>query len=333
MALKITQDKLNYIKALAASQNLYTSNPGYAIAFTSKGGLLNRVKRIQNQTFMKKKGYEGFIATTLVFISMVLLSFTFERSNPKDEEYYNTRNNFNQTQPSDTSKPKKKHRVKVIQSEKAENDSLDIIVKTISDELDEVPEEMHQLIEIAYGTDDDSLAKIICQSVNMAMNEHNDSSFKIDINMKDFDNRMKDFNIAMKDFDANMKDFDFKMQEFDEKMKDCNVVMKSNGNNFTTVQIFKDGDTLNHEFDIPVMKDEMKEAEKAMKEYEFNINHNDELKILDELEIEKIIEEAMKEAQISINADENDIDAEDGTIRKNKSDSEMEEQLRNLEKE
>jgi beta-lactamase regulating signal transducer with metallopeptidase domain len=324
LALKITRDKLSYIKALAASQSLFTPSTARAVAFASKGGLLNRVKRIQNHTFMKRNGYEGFIAASLVFISIVLLSFTIDRSNPKDDEYFAERNNHEQPVPADTIKPKRAHKIKVIKAKKADNDSLDIIVEKITEDLDEIPEEIEHLIEIAYTTSDDSLVKVICHTFEYATKELDDSLFAfdfdmkdIDVNMEDFDEQMKDFDIQMKDFDIRMKDFDIKMKSYDSVTANFNYIFKDDDRKVMVYTFNGDNDSLNYHFDYSFDKIEaLKEAELALKEINIDsiiaaakkdaeffknpedfgavIKHTEDLKGLQKEEIEKIIEDAMK---------------------------------------
>ncbi len=303
LALKITQDKISYIKALAASQTLFASKPQPAVAFASKGGLLNRVKRIQNNTYMNKNGYEGFIATSLVFISIILLSFTFDRSDPKDEDYFNRETTLQQPAPADTIKMKKKHSVKIVKSKKNKGDSLDIIVKTVNEELDEVPEEMQQLIEIAYTTDNDSLVDVIMQSFDIAMKEMDKAMYKVDINMKDFDASMEDFDLDMKDFEADMEDFDVSMQNFDSIMKDKHKIVMYH-NPISSDSLLKD-----IEIEV-IIKDAMKESKKAMKEAEKAMKKHKETIVikqkaleeaqaaLENLDIDSLIAVAKTEAEI-----------------------------------
>lgn len=345
---------------------------------------------------MKKNGYEGFIATSLVFISIILLSFTFDRSNPKDDDYFNESNNYEQPFPADTAKQKKKHKIKVIKTEKSENDSLEIIVKTLNEELNDIPEEMQQLIEIAYTTDDDSLVKIIHHSFDIALHELDDSLYKIDVDMTNFDIAMKDFDVNMEDFDVNMEDFDVSMEDFDIHMKNFDAhmkdfdstmrnfkfIMKDKDNKVIMYQIYDNGDTLKHDVNVKiVMENAMKEHEKAMKEYEKTIifrqkemkeaqkalekidmdsliaaakkdaefhkktdeyeiiiKNAEELKELQEEEIEKIVEEAMKTAEEAEKLHKNrkviihqDFQQEEENKRNSDTEADMEEELKKLE--
>jgi beta-lactamase regulating signal transducer with metallopeptidase domain len=356
LALKITRDKLSYIKALAASENLFTASSDRAVAFASKGGLLNRVKRIQNHTFMKKNGYEGFIATSLVFISIVLLSFTVDRSNPKEDDYFKEKSQFEQPSPTDTVKTKKVRKVKLVKSKKADTDSLDIIVKKVSKNMDKIPEEMEHLIEIAYTTDNDSLVKIIHHTFDAC----DDTLFAFDFKMEDFDVDMENFDIQMKDFDIRMKDFDIKMKSYDSVTANFNYIIKDDDHKVMVFTFNTDSDSQGYHFDYSFDKIEvLKEAELALKEinidsivavakenveshkeHEFVIKHVQELKELQKEEIEKIVEEAKKIAHEAAKLDENrkviinqefEEEKEEENYRNSNSEAEMEEELKKLE--
>lgn len=316
LALKITQDKLSYIKALAASQNYISLKPQQAVAFASKGGLLNRVKRIQNHTHMKKKGLEGFIATSLIFISIILLSFTFERSNPKDDEYYDNETTVRQTSPGDTLPKVKKHRTKIVKSKKTDQDSLDIVVENVSEDLQDIPDEMEQLIEIAYTTNNDSLAEVIRHSIDLAMKEIDKGQYKIDISMKDYDEQMKDFDEHMKDFEMSMKEYDESMKDYDINMKDFDKAMEEMDKELRIHGSTCNNDSSFSEIELQVIiNNAMKEAEKAMQDHEQIIiikqKALEEAQAkLEKINIDSIIMAAQKDAQIHVKEALQDIDIE-----------------------
>ncbi len=165
LAIQCTGDKLNYIKALATAQELNTkSSPNYAMAFSiNKGGLLDRVKRIKNQNTMKNNVTEGFIAASIIFFSLILLSFTIDGENLKRELDTIPRP---QSLESGPSKP-----AKVDPPPKVNTDSINRVIEDKVLEAPEVPEEMEQLMEIAYTQNNEELSQLINESLELAFKE------------------------------------------------------------------------------------------------------------------------------------------------------------------
>lgn len=165
LAVQSTGDKLNYIKALAAAQEISMSTaPNYAVAFSNnKSGLLNRVKRIKNQNTMKNNVTEGFVAASIIFFSLILLSFTIDGENLKHEL------DSVPTPPEPREVRAEPAPVKPVSRVKP--DSINRIIEGKVHEVPEVPEEMEQLMEIAYTYNDEELSDLINQSMELAFKE------------------------------------------------------------------------------------------------------------------------------------------------------------------
>lgn len=160
LAIEATNDKLNYLKALAVSEKLAQNHYGqHAMAFSgTKGGLLSRVKRITTPNTMKKNVTEGFFAASIVFVSIILLSFTFDANNFKKEL-----NSLQESQPEKA----KNTKPTVVQTPPG-HDSIATKVMVKVDALDTPPEELEQLVEVAYTSDNDTLSHFIVKSIDEA---------------------------------------------------------------------------------------------------------------------------------------------------------------------
>jgi beta-lactamase regulating signal transducer with metallopeptidase domain len=170
LAISITGDKINYMKALASATELAINrHQQYAVAFgTRNGSLLNRVKRIKNHKTMKNNVTEGFLAASLIFISLILLSFTIDGEQLKKGEGYERSTNTTtgtsaERIPLQTTSQKQA-------AAKMYRDSLNYRMAEVSAELDDLPEEMEKLIEIAYTENDEELSLLIMNSIEAAMN-------------------------------------------------------------------------------------------------------------------------------------------------------------------
>ena len=188
LAIEVTGDKLNYIKALAASEELtQIRNNQLSVAFSTSqgGGLLNRVKRIKNQRNMKNNVTEGFFAASLIFISIILLSFTFDGQNLKHDL----------TSLPDTGK---QENAPVIYEEPdvTIKDSIEAELELVFEEMEALPEEMEQLIEIAYTNDDEDLSALILENIHSAI-EAVDVSSVVREAMIEVDSALKDLDINL----------------------------------------------------------------------------------------------------------------------------------------
>ncbi|MBI9062705.1 MAG: M56 family metallopeptidase, partial [Marinilabiliaceae bacterium] len=165
LAIAITGDKLNYIKALASAQQLTLQTHYNAVAFTqNKGGLLTRVKRLKTLNTMKNKVTERFFAAALIFISLILVSATGIYNKSNDDYLYH----FNRMINASTSA-----QAGLIEQESLTLplDTLEKRVKQKVEELEEVPEEVEQVIEVALSEQNVEMAAEILQSVEEALAE------------------------------------------------------------------------------------------------------------------------------------------------------------------
>lgn len=165
LAVESTGDKISYIKALAAAQELAGNNStNYAVAFsTNTGGLLNRVKRIKNQNTMKNNVTEGFIAASIIFFSLILLSFTIDGENLKREFDFNTKTKEAEVE---TQNP-----ISAVPPARVNPDSINRIIEGKVHDMPEVSDEMEQLMEIAYTYNDEELSELINESMELAFKE------------------------------------------------------------------------------------------------------------------------------------------------------------------
>ncbi len=198
LAIKITGDRVAYMKALALSQELTMSRQNqYALTFSSgKGSLLKRIQRIKNHNIMKNKVPEGFIAASLIFISVVLLSFSIDNGKLNNEYFYSSR--FNKADRSINSGTQKNVAAVLANryDSKSNYDSIDIETQKVMEELETLPEEMEQLMEINYTENDQELALLILESVNLAM-----SQIDMEVMRREIDRAMMDVDSVMAERD------------------------------------------------------------------------------------------------------------------------------------
>lgn len=176
LVVAITGDRLSLIKALAGSLEA-SRNPAhpYALAFAGKGpGILQRVKHIQNHTTMKSSVQGGFIATTIVFISLVLLSFTFDGNQLKRPGYHTGNSSrISTANQADTVKTLKQ-------------DSIEVVLVKHLDSLHQHPEDLEKLIEVAVTEHDEDLSLLILESMEAAM-----AAIDMEMIMREVDSAMK----------------------------------------------------------------------------------------------------------------------------------------------
>ncbi len=167
IAVAITGDRLSYIKALASAQELTLRNPYNAVAFAqNNGGLLTRVKRLKTINNMKNKVSEGFFAASLIFLSLILLSFTLIDNKPK----YDVFNRFEMyEQESKFPESGVKPLLKAIPA--VAKDTIERKVQETMEEMEEVPEDLEKIVEIALMEQDEAMAVEILQSVEEALKE------------------------------------------------------------------------------------------------------------------------------------------------------------------
>lgn len=184
IAISLTNDKVSYLKALTHSQSLFTNTSNQKVAFSgSKGSLLQRAIKIQNFSTMKKNVTEGFIAATIVFVGLILLSFSFDNQNLKND-YSQLDTGLESRGISDSDRGSLQSETSALQDSTKYAQLKDV------EELEVISEEMEQLMEIAYSENNSELANLIAESINLAMHE-----VKIADIMHEVDSSLKAANI------------------------------------------------------------------------------------------------------------------------------------------
>lgn len=199
LALNLTNDKVNYLKAITASQQLnINSKSTLEVAFSGKrGSLLKRAIKIQNFSTMKKNVTEGFIAATIVFLSLILVSFSFDGQNLKS---------FNNQETGSTSinPDYRKDKIIFVRNTDIKSDSTKIKHLQKIEELEDIPEDVERLMEMAYTHNDSELSELITESITLAMAEVNISEI-----MQEVDSALKEANIS---FEINKALMEAKME-------------------------------------------------------------------------------------------------------------------------
>ncbi len=86
IAISLTGDSVNFVKALANMEERRIRSGHLAVAFsTSKNQLLKRVQRILNQRKMKSNFNEGFIASCVIFLGFLTIAFSTGFTSDKSE--------------------------------------------------------------------------------------------------------------------------------------------------------------------------------------------------------------------------------------------------------
>ncbi|MBN1596784.1 MAG: M56 family metallopeptidase [Bacteroidales bacterium] len=294
LAIKMTGDKISFVKALAQSQEILMSKkPAYALAFsTGKGNLLQRVKRIKNQNNMKNNVTEGFIAASVVFISLLFLSFTFDSKNLKTDKDYLKSDNTVDVSELKKPKNKKQDKIKTHNNPDHFDDSLSMRIAELKCARDEV----EQLVEIAYT--DKELHEEIALSIEQALKE-------IDIEqiMKEVELSLKEAEIdksvrmgleeARRELDPSEEGYELAVEVIDmasEIMEsiDIDAIVNSSLKGAMTVL-----ESIDIEAIINTSVNASKEGLKALEELEElgELEELENLKHLEDLETEKEIKE------------------------------------------
>ncbi len=165
IAINITGDKNAYIKSLAKVQISQMEHEQLAMTFAaSKGGILQRIKRLQTQVAMNTNFSEKLIAIFVVVIGLTLVSFTMSAEQITTEENNGRRAYFDSNQ-SDTTLLGEVNQVKI-----------DSLKKEINEQIasGEIPEssidELEKVLEVAMSESNDTLSAKMMLEVQAAMN-------------------------------------------------------------------------------------------------------------------------------------------------------------------
>lgn len=325
LAVELTGNKVAYIKALAASQELFTpTSQRYALAFSSskKGALLHRVNRIKNHKTMKNKTNEGFFAATLLFISLVLVSFTIDSQGLKDGSLLPGTIDQPNTKAIAPSSIKNKP-ISMQHASKIKQDSITKAIQQSAEKLKAIPPEMEQLMEIAYTQNNAVLSQQVAHSIDSAVKQVN-----MDLIMHHVDSVITSLNIN---------------QIIQKSMSDSALKTASQGNEISRAALETARAALNNVNVNQIVKESLEQTKTALDNIDLQGIINEALeasktaiqeqkcKTQQEIKQEKATKKAVQEALEQARKDKNN--AQD---LKSKSDSAklkaMEDQLDKLEK-
>lgn len=155
IAVNAIGNKTEYIKTLAAMQIKQVEQTNLAVAFSSsKGTVLQRIKRLQKEITMKTNFTEGIIAATIIAGGLMLASFTSSQS----VEYSKSLN---------SNAPMEQHLVQ-------NRDSLLQVTVTSIDKLKpEQVQAIEQAVEVAMSETDTLLSAQMMHEINQSLKEIN----------------------------------------------------------------------------------------------------------------------------------------------------------------
>jgi beta-lactamase regulating signal transducer with metallopeptidase domain/uncharacterized membrane protein len=163
IAIELTGDKVSFAKALAAMQIKQMEQEQLAMAFaSSKGNILQRIKRIQKQVAMKTNFIEGLIAAAVVVLGLTLASFTM------DKESGEIRNGATEESVGGQTPHNVLPEVNV-QRSKQEIDSIRMTFEeniSKNEDIDDVSEEVEKMVEIALSETNEALSAEMMVQVN-----------------------------------------------------------------------------------------------------------------------------------------------------------------------
>jgi len=208
IAIQLTGDKVAYVKALAAIQINQMEQGQLAMAFaSSKGNLLQRIKRLQKHVAMKTNFIEGLIAAGVVVVSLTLVSFTM--GNRVSPQLMPNENTMTVLPLDEAGTPV----VKTVWTEE-KRDSVQLeLEKNIqkSEELDKVSDEMKKMVEVAMSENDTEVSAEMMEEINKALKD-------LDIE-KIIQEALKEAQIAIKEAHESI-DYDEIHRDMEEARRD-----------------------------------------------------------------------------------------------------------------
>ena len=208
IAIQLIGDKVAYVKALAAVQINQMEQGQLAMAFaSSKGNLLQRIKRLQKQVAMKTNFIEGLIAAGVVVVGLTLVSFTMgNRVSPQVMPDENTMTVLPLDEAGKTV-------AKTVWTQD-KRDSVQLeLEKNIqkSEELDKVSDEMKKMVEVAMSENDTEVSAEMMEEINKALKD-------LDIE-KIIQEALKEAQIAIKEAHGSI-DYDEIHSDMEEARRD-----------------------------------------------------------------------------------------------------------------
>ena len=166
IAINITGDKNAYIKSLAKVQISQMEHEHLAMAFAaSKGGILQRIKRLQTQVAMNTNFTEKLIAIFVVAIGLTLVSFTMSDEQFTTDQDSSQNENYMLSKP-DSTLMGELNQVKI--------DSLknEINARIAKGEIpEESMDELEKVLEVAMSEANDTLSAQMMFEIQKTMSE------------------------------------------------------------------------------------------------------------------------------------------------------------------
>ncbi|MBN1924968.1 MAG: M48 family metalloprotease [Prolixibacteraceae bacterium] len=163
IAIELTGDKVSFAKALAAMQIKQMEQEQLAMAFaSSKGNILQRIKRIQKQVAMKTNFIEGLIAAAVVVLGLTLASFTMGNENAKPDSGV-------QDETVTEIAPYNVLPEVTVNRSKQEIDSIRMTFEeniSKNEEIEQVSEEVEKMVEIALSETDEALSAEMMEQIS-----------------------------------------------------------------------------------------------------------------------------------------------------------------------
>lgn len=167
IAVGLTGDKIAFAKALAGIQLYQVEQERLAMAFSSsRGGVLNRIKRLQERMTMKTNLTEGLIAAGIIILSLTLASFTFS-----DNALAQVKSGHKNAQTMNQIDTVKSNKNKAIT-----NNEVDSILEITQKHLEkkeelQSTEELKELLEVALSENDKLESAEMLDNINDVMVE------------------------------------------------------------------------------------------------------------------------------------------------------------------
>ena len=328
IAIELTNDKLNYAKALAMAEEFVVNHGNFAMAFSPfKHTLLQRIKRLNTKINMKTKLNEKLIAGLIILGGFVFLSFVidgntnqFKHELNRSEANVDTASKSNKIVIKETTSDDSGNKVVTKRVYKTNMTELDSLVAAL-EEHGEMSKDLEKVVELAILDGEDFLSEEIFESLHMALADLDiqmivsEAMEAAKIGMKAAEDALKDEYIHLKICESIDEDFS---DSIDEQTQ---LIVKE-----ALAEACKELEDL----DIQVVISEaMEEATQA----------------LQDLDIDVIITEALEEAREEMEAErrhvvkirkelyENDSDLEEQEQELNKKEEELKKELEELEKE
>ncbi len=169
IAITLTGDRVTYAKALTQAQLFSMQQENLAMAFgREKGGLLQRIKRIQKQRIMKTNITEGIIASIIIISSIFLVSFSVGNQFNPDTISNNKITLIKDSIPD--IQPNHVHKIAVKINKDSVMNEIEKNMKS-AHKNEKISKEVKQALEIALSETDNALSAEIIKDINITLKE------------------------------------------------------------------------------------------------------------------------------------------------------------------